>query len=37
LHLVTALRSGHWHWHLAGIRREILFTKPLNRTVTVNG
>jgi hypothetical protein len=23
LHLVAALRAGHWRWHLAGIGREI--------------
>jgi len=22
LHLVAALRAGHWRWHLAGIGRE---------------
>jgi hypothetical protein len=25
LHLAAALRKGHWHWHLAGIRREFVF------------
>jgi hypothetical protein len=29
LHLAAAMRGGHWHWHLAGIRREMHFTKPL--------
>ena len=28
LHLMAALRAGHWRWHLAGIRREM----PLSRT-----
>jgi hypothetical protein len=23
LHLVTALRAGHWRWHFAGIGREM--------------
>ena len=23
LHLVAALRAGHWRWHLAGIEREM--------------
>ena len=23
LHLMAALRAGHWGWHLAGIRREV--------------
>jgi hypothetical protein len=27
LHLVAALRGGHWRWHLTGIRREIHFKK----------
>jgi hypothetical protein len=24
LHVMAALRAGHWGWHLAGIEREIL-------------
>ncbi|MBE0544387.1 MAG: hypothetical protein IH623_23850 [Verrucomicrobia bacterium] len=31
LHLAAAMRAGHWRWHLAGIGREIHFTKPLTR------
>jgi hypothetical protein len=27
LHLAAAFRGGHWHWHLAGIRREIHLRK----------
>jgi hypothetical protein len=23
LHLVAALRAGHWRWHIAGIAREM--------------
>ena len=23
LHLICALRAGHWRWHCAGIRREM--------------
>ena len=23
LHLVAALRAGHWRWHLAGMGREM--------------
>jgi hypothetical protein len=23
LHLVAALRAGHWRWHLVGIEREL--------------
>jgi len=23
LHLAAAARSGHWRWHLAGIKREM--------------
>jgi len=26
LHLVAALRSGHWRWHLAGMEREMRST-----------
>jgi len=26
LHVVAALRSGHWRWHLAGIEREMRST-----------
>ena len=36
LHLTAALRAGHWRWHLAGIRREIHFTRSLVRRVTTN-
>ena len=28
LHLVAALRAGHWGWHLAGIGREIEWIWP---------
>lgn len=28
LHVVAALRAGHWRSHLAGIRREIHFPQP---------
>ena len=24
LHLAAALHTGHWRWHLAGIRREFV-------------
>jgi hypothetical protein len=37
LHLAAALRVGHWRWHLAGIRREIHFTRPLTRRAMANG
>jgi hypothetical protein len=37
LHLAAALRAGHWRWHLAGIRREIHFTRLLARKATANG
>lgn len=30
LHL-AAMRAGHWRSHLAGIGREIHFTRPLTR------
>ena len=31
LHLVAALRAGHWGWHLAGIGREIERVWPQTR------
>jgi hypothetical protein len=31
LHLVAALRAGHWGWHLAGIGREIEGVWPVTR------
>ena len=37
LHLAAAMRAGHWRSHLAGIRREIHFTRPLARSTTANG
>ena len=34
LHLVAALRAGHWGWHLAGIGREIKCIWPETRRVS---
>jgi len=31
LHVMAALRAGHWGWHLAGIGREIECMWPLTR------
>jgi hypothetical protein len=31
LHLVAALRAGHWLWHLAGIGREMEWVWPQTR------
>ena len=39
LHLVAAVRAGHWGWHLAGIGREIECFQQLTHRVsaTANG
>jgi hypothetical protein len=39
LHVVAALRAGHWGWHLAGIGREIEWRRPQSRraSITANG
>jgi hypothetical protein len=35
LHLVSAMRAGHWRWHFAGIGREMHFTlMTLNEPAT---
>jgi len=31
------MRAGHWRWHIAGIGREIHFTRPLIRKATASG
>ena len=31
LHMMAALRAGHWGWHLAGIGREIKCIWPQTR------
>ncbi len=36
LHLAAAMRAGHWHWHFAGIRREI-GEIHFTRSLTLNG
>jgi hypothetical protein len=35
LHIVAALRAGHWRWHLAGIGREIERIRPHTRGASV--
>ena len=39
LHLVAALRAGHWAWHFAGIGREIesVWPQPRLALASVNG
>jgi len=38
LHLMAALRAGHWRWHLAGIGREMecIAGLRLSRTLSQN-
>jgi len=31
LHVMAAMRAGHWRWHLAGIRREVRFPHRMDR------
>lgn len=35
LHVASALRAGHWGWHLAGIGREIEWMWPHAREASV--
>ena len=39
LHVVSAMRAGHWGWHLAGIGREIesMWPQPRLALAYVNG
>jgi len=34
--LAAAMHAGRWQWHLAGIGREIHFTKPMDRRAAAN-